>query len=369
MLSLATDSIFAFDSVYASSWRDVELAGNLALYEKDGSFSIPCGVKLNGATSLILPKKNLSVRFRSAYGASELLYDCFDGGVDHFTNLLLRSGQDFKAAIMRNELCCAMAQKATDSILVQRFKYCVLYINGEYRGIYALEEKANEQMFADHAGVSRESVTVYEPTITPDKEIYEEVVQPCLETDLRVKENYQALCEKLDIDSMIDWIIIEGWSGNKDLTYGNLRYGRTTEGDGKWRLILYDLDATLSATDACFDLLYPVCLHSRQIGNMIAKLLENEDFRAQLLQRAAELLNGPLSNDELLAEIDRLAKQLEPEVARNHAMINAELGAWSWNLNYLRELVTVEDWQQSCLDALCDRLSVSAEERALYFGD
>ena len=369
VLSLATDSPYAFDSMYTSSWRDVELAANLAFYEKDGSFSVPCGVKLNGATSLILPKKNLSLRFRDAYGAGTLEYDCFGGGVTSFTNLLLRSGQAFKAAILRNELCCAMAQKATDAVLVQRFQYGVLYINGKYSGIYALEEKANEQMFADHNGVSRESVTVCEPPFSENDEIYEQLLLPCLSTDMSVEANYRALSDKLDMDSLIDWVILEGWSANKDLTSGNLRFGRSSEGDGKWHLILYDLDATLSDPYMCFDLLSPASLNLRQIGTILSALLENADFRTRLLQRAAELLSGPLSNEALLAEIDLLAEQLEPEVARNHRFINTDPASWSWNIAYLRDLATEEDWQASCVEMLCRYLSVTEEERALYFGE
>lgn len=369
VLSLATDSLANFNLVYNSPWPHLELAGNLALYEEDGGFNLPCGVKLNGATSLVLAKKNLSIRFRSAYGAPELCYDCFDGGVDHFTNLLLRSGQDFNGVIMRNELCCAMAGKATDKVLVQRFKYCVLYINGEYRGIYALEEKTNEQMFADHLGVSRESVTVSEASVSTRDPFYADVVQPCLETDLSEEANYRAVCEKLDIDSMIDWILVEGWCANKDLTSGNLRYGRSTENDGKWRLMLYDLDATFSYPGFCFDLLNPIALNSRQIGNIIQALLANEDFRGRLLARAAEMLKGPLSNEELLAEMDALAEQLEPEVPRNHLLINTEPRHWRFNLDSLRELIVTEDWQQHSIDQLCHHLSVTDEERREYFGD
>lgn len=369
VLSLASDSVANFGLVYNSPWPNVELAGNLALYEADGGFNLPCGIKLNGATSLVLPKKNLSIRFRSAYGASELCYDCFDGGVDHFTNLLLRSGQDYNAVIMRNELCCAMAQKATDEVLVQRFKYCVLYVNGEYRGIYALEEKANEQMFADHLGVSRESVTVSEASVSSQDPFYADVVRPCLETDLSVEENYRAVCEKLDIDSMIDWILVEGWCANKDLTSGNLRYGRSTENDGKWRLMLYDLDATLSHPGFCFDLLNPIALYSRQIGNIIQALLQNEDFRTRLLERASVMLTGPLSNEELLAEMDRLAAQLDPEVDRNHRMIGGQGRNWRFNFENLRDLILSEDWQQQSIDMLCRHLSVTEEERARYFGD
>ncbi len=368
VISLVTDDPYSFRKMYDNAMKGVKELGALALYEKDGSFHIPCEVKLNGETSLVLPKKNLSVRFRDAYGEGTLEYDCFDGGVSSFTNLLLRSGQDYAGSLIRNELVCSMAAKATDNVLVQRFKYGVLYINGGYRGIYALEEKANEQMFADHLGVSRDSVTVHEASVRDYTDMYRDVIGPILKLDMRREENYRAVCEHLDIDSLIDWIIIEGWCGNKDLQSGNLRYGRSTENDGRWRFILYDLDAVFSSSTVCFDVLADYSLQGRQIGQMIASLLRNDSFRAQLLSRAAALLNGPLSDEATLEEIDRLCALLEPEVARNHSFVWLDPAKWTRNVGYLRSAIIDGHWHDSCIRLLCQRLRVGAEERALYFG-
>ena len=369
VMSLVTDSPREYRYVYDNMYSAIELPGALSFYEEDGGFTIPCGIRLNGQTSLVLWKKNYSVRFRSAYGASSLDYDCFGGGVTSFTNLLLRSGQDYAAYLMRNELGCLMAARATDRILVQRFQYGVLYINGVYSGIYALMEKSNEQMFADHYGVSRESVTVEESSVHENTRMYREVFLPLFSTDMAVDENYRAVCEHLDIDSFIDWIIVEGWCANKDLTYGNLRYGSSSENDGKWRLMLYDLDATFSEPYLCFDLMASHAIATRQTGAMIAALLRNEEFRSKLLSRAAELLEGPLSNEALVAGIDELAAVLDPEVERNHQMLGMEKKAWLRNVEKLKARVLEEDWQQHCIDMLCSYAHATEEERARYFGE
>ena len=70
----------------------------------------------------------------------------FGGGVKQFTNLLLRAGQDYYTTVFRNELCLNLALSASDSLVTQRSRYCVLYVDGKYYGIYALMEKSNEQM-------------------------------------------------------------------------------------------------------------------------------------------------------------------------------------------------------------------------------
>ncbi len=55
----------------------------------------------------------------------------------------------------------------------QRSRYCVLYVNGEYRGIYTLMEKVDKQHYASLMGVSRESVTVMKAWANPGTEYYE----------------------------------------------------------------------------------------------------------------------------------------------------------------------------------------------------
>lgn len=369
VFSLLTDDPHEFRVLYENAIKGAKARASLAFYEEGGGFCIPCEVKLNGETSLVLQKKNLSLRFRDAYGAGTLEYDCFGGGVSSFTNLLLRSGQDYARSIIRNELVCSLAAKATENVLVQRFRYGVLYINGVYSGIYAMEEKANEQMLADHLGVSRESVTVVEASAHEDTTLYRDVIEPILRRDMRVEENYRAVCEQLDIDSLIDWIIVEGWSGNKDLQSGNLRYGRSSENDGRWRLMLYDLDAVFADSGACFDLLKEYSLEGRQIGQVIRALSKNANFRDQLLRRAAALLSGPLSAEATLAEIDRLSAEIAPEVERNHAMLWLKASRWPRNIEELRAPFEDGSWHTGCIDALCRFLRVGAEERAQYFGE
>ena len=85
-------------------------------------------------------------------------------------------------------------------------------------GIYALEEKLNEAMYAHLAGVSRESVTVNTAPLDKRSPMYQEVISFALENDLSRPDQYEELCRRFDVDSFIDWIILEGCFANDDLT-------------------------------------------------------------------------------------------------------------------------------------------------------
>ncbi len=369
IVSLAADDA-GLARIYRGGQKDVEVPASLALYEPDGGgFKISCGVKMHGETSLALPKKNMSLRFRGCYGQAELDYDVFgDGGVSQFTNLLLRSGQDFYHTIVRNELCTELARAATDRVLTSRTRYCVLYIDGVYAGVYALGEKMNEAMYAHQAGVSRSSVTVETAPLRARGQMYPEVNAFAEDKDLSVPENYAELCRHLDVDSLIDWLILEGVFANDDLSFGNVRYCRSTETDGRWRLMFYDLDSTFNDETNCFtNLISPWAIENRQVAGLLGRLLRSPDFRTSLLRRAGELIPTALSNERILEEMDRLCAEIEPEVARDYGRFGMSTTRWKNNQEWLRKTILDLDWNTVSINYLCYYLNVTPEEWALYF--
>ena len=370
VLSLLTDSPAEFDTMYNAKQKGLELPASLSLYEEEGGFTIGCGVSMHGETSLVLPKKNMSVRFRGAYGQSTLNYDIYDGGVTEFTNLLLRSGQDFPISIIRNELSQELCAQATDKVINQRSIYCILYINGEYSGIYTLKEKANEQLYAGIAGVSRDSVEVLEANVSQGSDFYKDVVEFCRFNDMSLEENYSHFCHMFDVDSVIDWLILEGYCANTDLTSGNVRYCRSTENDGKWRLMFYDLDATFSTPASVFmNVLSEYAQQSRQFATFMVPLMDNGEFRDRFLSRGAELMGSVLTVENVMGEIDRLCAIVAPEVERDYARFGGTAADWEWSVEQLKAVLIDYDWQQLNIDNLCELFDLSSEEREHYFGE
>ncbi len=370
VLSLVSDSKTAFTNMYNTGWKGLEWGGCISWYDGEDGFSAPCGISMHGDTSLVLPKKNMSIRFRGCYGLEELHYDLFGGGVTEFTNLVIRAGQDQSACIIRNELCENLALAASDNIIGSRSQYCVLFIDGRYSGIYALSEKMNEQHYAHLAGVSRNSVTVQDSEAPRDSELYLEVFDFCAKNDMRDPENYAHIESLMDLDSLIDWVFLEGYFANQDITFGNLRFCRSWENDGRWRFMFYDLDATLADPYRC----QAILLHRNnkqcvQVSGLFADLWKNEDFQDRFLSRAAELLCGPLSDQATLDEINRLSAQIEPEVARNQEFLNRQYSSWEAAIEGLRNLITENSWATRNVDSICRELHLKGDIRERYFSE
>lgn len=369
VISLVLDDLTQFNSVYSNGTKYVEMPGSVSLYEEDGSFTIGCGVTMSGMTSLILPKKNMSLKFRGAYGDAWLDYDVFDGGVAEFTDLTVRAGQDYYSAIIRNELCQNLCLQMTDSVVTQRSKYCVLYINGQYWGIYALKEKVNRQLYASQAGVSKESVTMVDGPAGVNTDFYRDVYQYVTSHDMSVPENYEHFCSVMDEDSLIDWLIMEGYCANGDILKGNVRYCRSTENGGLWKVVFYDLDATLLRTfNNFYNLLYSPQAYMQQISQIIMPLLKNEAFVERLLTRFAAAIEGPLSNENVLAEIDRLVALIQPEAERDAERWHTSIARWERNLEYLKNFIGENDYAQTNINTICEILDLDDAQRETWFG-
>ena len=200
--------------------------------------------------------------------------------------------------------------------------------------------------------------------------MYLDVFKFCADNDMSLPENYQHIQTLLDIDSLIDWVFLEGYFANSDLTYGNLRFCRSSEDDGRWRFMFYDLDATLNESY----LNHAILLHRNNVQcvlvtGLFADLWENEDFRDRFLTRAAELLNGPRSDDAVLKEIDRLAEEIAPEVARDFAAAKRSYQDWEAAVEALRSFIKKNSWNQHNIDAICHELHLSEKVREQYFGE
>ena len=366
-LSLVVDDAYYFRGVYDNNNKGPVLDANLALYDGDHSFNHRCGVSMKGWTSLSLPKKSLGVTFSGRYGGA-LEADIYGRGLTEYEDLSIRAGQDYTFAVIRNELVQELCLENSESLLTQRSKYCALYINGAYHGLYCLKEDLDRQFYASRTGVSKHSVEMLRFPVLPDTDFYKDVMLPVWNRDMSVQENYDEVAAHLDLDSLIDWILFEGWCGNTDLQ-GNTRVYRSPENGGKWTFALYDLDWSFWYENTDFVILLGAHGNSGEMLPALANgLLKNEQFRTRCLERYAQLIRGPLSNEALLARIDEMAAYVEPEVARDRERWGLRFESWHHEVEGLKRLITEMDWDEHSITNLCYYLRLDREEREAWFG-
>ena len=362
VLSLVTDSPRRFSEIYEGSVKDRECAGNLSFYAPEGSFSIGCGVEMKGHTSLFAPKKSLGVSFRGCYGAETLAYDIFGEGPAEFSELSIRAGQDYSSTVFRNELMQELCAEL-DTTVTQRSRYCVLYINGEYWGIYCLKDDITRQYYANLTGTAKEDVTMLSSPVPQSAAVYTEALGLWKDTSLTREEAYERFCAAVDMDGFIDWVLLEGYCANVDIK-SNLRYLRT--GDGPWQIVFYDLDWAFQTRNNCFfNLIGPE--QTAQIAPTIRWLFGIDGFKERLLTRYADLTETTLSDGHVTEKIDEYRALLAPEMARERARWSGTAGAWEESVDALRANIA-DGYAAHTVRNLCSILGVGEEERMEYFG-
>ena len=371
------DELFGGSGIYSNPTLDVEIEGAAMLYDGGEGFTIDCGIKLHGATSRVAQdKKSFKLCFRSRYDG-ELNYDLFENGVTEFSSVLLRAAQESTySTLMRDNIMHQLAIQCFPELPAQDYKYSVLYINGEYWGIYNIREAHSAAHYANHYGYDESTVTQWKGSWDTQSSIAE-ICNFALSHDLSKDDNYNYVAEHLNIDSIIGWCIIQAYSGNYDNNPPNMRFYYSTE-DEVLTYALVDLDLGFFLYDM-FDLPLNGYNGASYNYNTLAKrLMTNKQFQLRMAEQLSAALSGPMSDENVVALIDSLADQLRPEIPRDRerwALGGAGDTVEHWEtgaemVQSLRDFVTRKGGRaQQILDSFLSHSNLTSAEKEQYFGD
>ena len=299
----------------------MEYDSHTEFYDTDGgSFASDCMITLHGAASRnVWDKKSFKVVFRDRYGG-DINYDLFGQGITEFHSLNLRGGDTVFMKTYREPLAAEFADRVavTDPFALDS-RFCILYVNGNYYGIYSLREAYSKKYIESHTGseeslntISRAPIQIeYQPELFS---LYNFIVS----CDISDPDNYNYISDRMDMQSLAQWLLLESYFNNRD-TAGNIRYCRGVQPDSKWRTMFFDLDISMENPNA---FLWEICdTGESQIGRILSKLLRNDEFKKVMLETASGLYKNGLSHELALEILDRMVEELEPEMGRN-------LGRW-----------------------------------------
>ena len=367
VISLVTDpdNLWGSKGMYKDgdlSVKELKYPGNIAYSGTDGSFSIDCEVSMHGNSTLTRSKKkSFALGFKDAYDGP-LHYDIFgDGAVKSFSSLALRTSYEGnESSLMRDNLLHQVAAECSDAMIIQRHKYAVVYLNGEYWGIYALREVHSETHYASYANVPASSVSIIKNYILPSTELYP-TFQRCQTQSFQSDADYAEAKAMFHLESFADWIIFQTYCSNVDLT-SNMRYYRS-DSDGLWRCGLVDLDYGLLYGNFGFRDVVE-CFHH---GTLMSALVKNKEFQYLMATRLATFLAGPLSDEAMIARIDEMADGIRNEIPRESARWGSSVQQWEATVELMRKYCNGRS--EKMIDSLCSYLGFSTQQKEYYFGE
>lgn len=295
-----------------------------------------------GRASRNMPQRPLRLTARDEYGDDLIRYPFFKERPDvgTFKRIILRnSGADWCLAHYRDGLFHQVSLHNELAIDELGFEPSVVFINGQYWGILNIRERIDEDHLSINYGADRDDLLIMEEenfSIQGDSVHFHELKEFIYTHDMNDPVHFAHVDSLLDLDSFMDYFALEMFAGNADWPTNNLKYWKPSITEGKWRYVLYDMDATMNVVGWIpmdFDMFYWVLVH--RAGSVHAEiyrsLMGRNEFKRGFLNRLADLMNTSLSSERFNAESERIKAQIRSEVERHFTRWNA----WSymWYLN------------------------------------
>lgn len=360
VISLATNREHLFDNqtgIYINYWDDWERPIHFEMFEPDGRqvVNVDAGIKIGGGLTRRRPQKAFRIYFRSEYGANNVHYQFFpDMPVFDFSTLFLRnSGNDWDQAHFRDGFIQTLVRDL--DIDTQAFRSSVIFLNGQYWGILNIRERLTEDYLAAHYSVDPDNVDLLEivhttsqiQVIEGDADKFDAMYNFIIENNLSQKEAYQQVQTLLDVSNFMDYVITEIYSRNMDWPTNNVKIWREKTENSKFRFMLFDLDWSYGysqirqgerETYKANTLTRALDPDGLYIPRILTKLLENDSFKHEFINRFAEYFNTIFAPQHALEVMHRLQAILEPEMQRHYDRFKTDpISVWYQSIEIMEE--------------------------------
>lgn len=227
-------------------------------------FQINAGIRIQGGSSRSTdtPKHSLSLRFRAEYGDEKLRYPLYNdspGGetaVEEFDLLQLRPEYNF-GWMHRHYYQADNALYGRDQWSSDLFnemgsngshgRWVHLYLNGIYWGLYDLHERPDADHMANYFGGDDDDYdTVNSSVATKGDLVAYNQMMDLAYGSIETQGTYDAIQEYLDVDTFIDYMILNAYIGNRDWDGHNWRAARKREAGAGYKFFPWDSEFAIS---------------------------------------------------------------------------------------------------------------------------
>ena len=294
------------------------------------------GMRIMGASTRNQAQKSIRIYAREDYGKKNLKYELIPGNMKSDGTDILRKYKSFVLRIGGNDADFGRLRDPYLQNLVQGANFdtqqhtpCVVFINGEYWGMYTITEDYSDNYFENNYGIDNNNIVLIkkgevEDGEETDIELYYDLFNFMTCNDMSDAANYAKACELLDMDSFIDYCAFNLYIFNKDSMFDNNNWrmwrvrtadGATQWSDGKWRMAVYDTDFSTGIYDG------PDSANTDNISGVL-EAYSDEEYTKNIEEYApieifrSLLANESFKHDFILALCDMRNIYLEPKVAK-----------------------------------------------------
>lgn len=384
VFSVAADSVLDL----ANGAGTVIPIGSLEYFDQSKDLKATSFGSLNrhGQDSWVLPHRSLDWISRDEMGYSKSvnapLFSYSDR--DEYQKFMFRnSGDDNYPAIdgedhegsthVRDEYVQELAQKGGMKLDVRANERVILFLNGQYWGVYGMRERPVDHDYTDEyydqgkydiQYLSTWGGTEIEYGGPQAQTDWENLRDFILNNDMSVPENYQIADDSINLVSLIDYMIVNLNVVASDWLNYNTGWWRGRNPNGKhkkWGYILWDLDATfdyyvnytgvpdispnakpcdLEVIGEFMDEFFFLQPDVGQHEKIFLKLIdESPVFKQLYYSRYADMMNTVFSCENMTNTLDSMIAVITPEMPGQIARWGGTMAEWEQNVVELKDFI------------------------------
>ncbi|HDS85217.1 MAG TPA: DUF1080 domain-containing protein, partial [Phycisphaerales bacterium] len=342
-----------------------ERPAHLTLFDPEGTVVLAqdIGVRIHGGWTRNFPQKALRLYARTGYGKGEFDYPIFpEHDVEVFKRLILRnSGNDNAQTFFRDAMMQALVSHLP--IDTQAYQPATVYFNGQYWGVHNFRERFDKYYLHYKYGVDPEELDILEflahirdhQVKRGDALHYDQTLDYIEANGLSDPAHYAYIQTRIDTDNFIDNNVCQIYFNNTDWPGNNNDWWRKRTDayepdapyghDGRWRWMLFDTDFGFGHSGGYTNntLAYATAVsdawnNPQWATYLLRKLLENETFKTDFINRYADLLNTAFLPERVVDVIDRMQAAIAAEMPNHIARWGrpGSINDWNNQVNVMR---------------------------------
>jgi hypothetical protein len=329
-------------------------------------------LEIHGGWSRAEPQKSFRLDFKSKYtGRIEHPIINTKSHIESYNNVNLRNGGQHTWS---DKIQDALFSNLVSETNVHNMGYegCIVYLNGEYWGVYGIREKIDEHYVSDNFGYSSDSLDLLNSwgALAGSMDQAYNVYLEIMETDVNSPDFFALMDSRYNLDNYMDYFIIQTYIQNVDwmgISWGanNIKLWKPQSDEGKWSYVLYDTDGSFGYFwgNPWDNFLYLAANpgYPNNHSEIFNKALQNETFKCEFANRYADLMNTIFLPENFSEKANEIKNNLVAAMPDHIERWQGYGNEWNGTIN------SVEQWENDIDDIV--NYNEERLEGARYFVD
>jgi hypothetical protein len=336
-LTIDEEDLYGPNGIFDNWWTDWKKPCVMEYFDKNGikRFETRSSVKIDGGAggSRSNPQHSMTVEpANSTFGEGEpVQYAMFPEKpfIHEFYALYIRNGSNYWNQYPEKDatFCRIMRNTHVNS---EAYTPAVVFLNGNYFGIYEIREKMNEGYFKNNYENDLDSVDILSVsyfygagvlrTVKGSDSSFYSMRDLIVHPNSTSSDKFDEYNQKLDLYNFTDYIIGENWYANVDWIYNNMKLARSRTYDNKWKFFLQDVELGLGGWTDFNQNMFDHFRWNNQpnpFWEIYNGLIQTPEFKNYFINRYADLMNTIFRNDYYQPVVDSMYNELLPELPRH----------------------------------------------------